>query len=61
MVCQSTNKKDNRLRTSILIKNRNCNILIDIGPDFRTQMLQTNTKQIETILKQMLKNILLLF
>ncbi|MDO5571945.1 MAG: MBL fold metallo-hydrolase [Bacteroidales bacterium] len=40
-VCTSKDKKDNRLRASVVVQTDNSNILIDCGPDFRTQMLNT--------------------
>lgn len=38
-VCSSTNAKDKRLRSSVLVNVNEKNILIDCGPDFRQQML----------------------
>ena len=43
-VCQSTDTRDKRLRSSILIKvfspaGQELSLLIDAGPDFRQQML----------------------
>jgi len=38
-VCSSTNAKDKRLRSSVLVTVNEKNILIDCGPDFRQQML----------------------
>ncbi len=49
-VCQSKNPKDKRLRSSILIKTHNKNILIDAGPDFRMQMLRENIDKLDAIL-----------
>jgi len=49
-ICQSNNHKDNRLRSSLLLKINSQSILIDIGPDFRTQMLNTNTINIDSVL-----------
>ena len=44
-VCKSTDSHDKRLRTSALVEtDAGENILIDIGPDFREQMLR-DTKQ----------------
>ena len=48
--CFSDDTKDNRLRSSILIQCKNKNIVIDCGPDFRQQMLRTNTTKVDVIL-----------
>jgi len=49
-VCQSKNVKDQRLRSSVLISINNYNILIDIGPDFRSQMLNSKMSSVDCIL-----------
>lgn len=50
-VCSSSDPHDKRLRTSALvIDSGDNNILIDIGPDFRMQMLTNNIRHIEGIL-----------
>ncbi|MDA3927881.1 MAG: MBL fold metallo-hydrolase [Prolixibacteraceae bacterium] len=49
-VCQSTDEKDKRLRTSALIEIDGSTILIDAGPDFRQQMLRENVKKLDAIL-----------
>ncbi|GAB7086812.1 MBL fold metallo-hydrolase [Marinifilum fragile] len=49
-VCLSDNKKDKRLRTSVLITVDNQNIVIDSGPDFRYQMLRAGVENISAIL-----------
>ena len=49
-VCMSDNFKDKRLRSSVLISIADKNIVIDCGPDFRQQMLQTNPKTVDAIL-----------
>jgi phosphoribosyl 1,2-cyclic phosphate phosphodiesterase len=49
-VCLSANKKDKRLRTSVLIHVDNQNIVIDSGPDFRYQMLRAGVENISAIL-----------
>lgn len=38
-VCKSSDTRDSRLRTSVLIQENKANIVVDIGPDFRAQML----------------------
>lgn len=45
-VCLSENPKDKRLRVSVLVEWANNAYVIDCGPDFRTQMLRSNTTKI---------------
>jgi phosphoribosyl 1,2-cyclic phosphate phosphodiesterase len=49
-VCQSTDSKDKRLRSSVLIEKGDTVITIDAGPDFRQQMLRENVKKLDAIL-----------
>lgn len=49
-VCLSTNKKDKRLRVSILIEWDGFAYVIDCGPDFRYQMLRANVQKIDGVL-----------
>lgn len=49
-VCTSNNTKDNRLRSSILVQSAKTSLVIDTTPDFRYQMLRTNTKHIDAVL-----------
>lgn len=49
-VCESLDSKDKRLRTSALIQVDDKNILIDIGPDFREQMLRSKVRHLDAIL-----------
>lgn len=49
-VCTSTNKKDNRLRSSILVQSPTTTIVVDSGPDFRYQMLRQQIKNLDAIL-----------
>jgi len=49
-VCLSENKKDKRLRVSVLIEWGNYTYVIDCGPDFRTQMLRADCNRIDGIL-----------
>ena len=50
VVCSSTDPRDNRLRTSVLIETEHTNIVIDTGPDFRQQMLRENVHKVDAIL-----------
>ena len=50
-VCQSADRHDRHLRTSALVEtDGGANILIDIGPDFREQMLREQVSHLEGIL-----------
>ena len=49
-VCLSPDKKDKRLRTSLLIDWKGDHIIIDCGPDFRYQMLRSNCSKVDAIL-----------
>ncbi len=48
-VCISTNKKDNRLRSSILVQSETTTLVVDAGPDFRYQMLRQKVKQLDAV------------
>ncbi len=49
-VCRSTDGRDARRRTSALLTIDDRNILFDIGPDFRQQMLRERVEHIDAIL-----------
>ena len=49
VVCSSTDPRDNRLRTSVLIETEHTNIVLDTGPDFRQQMLRENVQKVDAI------------
>lgn len=48
-VCASADKRDNRLRSSILIETDEATIVVDSGPDFRYQMLRHKVKKLDAI------------
>lgn len=48
-VCTSTDSKDQRLRSSVLVQTPECEILVDTGPDLRQQLLQHTPKSIDAI------------
>lgn len=49
-VCLSTDKKDNRLRTSILVETQGKTVCIDTGPDFRQQMLRAKVQKLDAVI-----------
>jgi phosphoribosyl 1,2-cyclic phosphate phosphodiesterase len=49
-VCTSPDKKDKRLRSSILVQSATTTIVVDTGPDFRYQMLRQQVKHLDAVL-----------
>jgi len=49
-VCRSSDPRDKRLRASALVEYGGLTILVDAGPDFRTQMLRASVRHIDAIL-----------
>jgi len=49
-VCQSTDPKDNRLRSAVLIEYDDQTLVVDTGPDFRYQMLRAKVQHLDAIL-----------
>ena len=49
-VCTSADKKDNRLRSSILVESDTTSFVVDTTPDFRYQMLRANVKKLDAVL-----------
>lgn len=49
-ICRSEDKRDKRLRSSVLITINDKHILIDCGPDFRQQLLQEQFAKIDGLL-----------
>lgn len=49
-VCLSNDPRDKRLRVSVVVSWGEHNILVDCGPDFRTQMLANEITSIDAIL-----------
>lgn len=48
-VCTSGDPRDSRLRSSVLIENKQTTAVIDSGPDFRYQMLRAGVKKLDAI------------
>lgn len=49
-VCHSNDPRDKRLRTSAMVEMDGLRVIIDAGPDFRTQMLREDVRHIDGIL-----------
>ena len=49
-VCTSSNLKDKRLRTSILVESPTTTIVLDTTPDFRYQMLRIHNEKLDAVL-----------
>lgn len=49
-VCTSKDPRDKRLRTSLLLEENGCRLLLDCGPDFRQQMLRVPFGKIDGVL-----------
>ena len=48
-VCSSDDKKDKRLRSSIMVQSERTTLVVDAGPDFRYQMLRAKVKYLDAI------------
>ncbi|HOH98969.1 MAG TPA: MBL fold metallo-hydrolase [Bacteroidales bacterium] len=49
-VCVSADTRDKRLRSSVLVETGGITLVIDTGPDFRQQMLRTDTRRLDAVL-----------
>jgi len=49
-VCTSTDSRDKRLRSSVMIEDGGKVFVIDTGPDFRQQMLNENVKRLDAVI-----------
>jgi len=49
-VCHSSDPRDKRLRSSVMVETDGKRIIIDCGPDFRQQMLREDIRSIDAIL-----------
>lgn len=49
-VCRSTDKKDKRLRSSIIVQSETTCFVVDTTPDFRYQVLRAGIKKLDAVL-----------
>lgn len=49
-VCTSADKKDKRLRSSILVQSKTTTLVVDTTPDFRYQMLRARVNQLDAVI-----------
>ena len=49
-VCSSNDTKDKRFRSSVFIEINEKTIVVDTGPDFRSQMLANNVQRLDAVL-----------
>ncbi len=49
LVCSSDDLCDKRLRSAILIRNKETTVVVDAGCDFRQQMLSANIKRLDAV------------
>ena len=49
-VCTSTNPKDKRLRSSIMVQSSTTTLVVDTTPDFRYQMLREKVNNVDAVL-----------
>ncbi len=48
-ICRSSDPRDQRLRASVYIETENAKIVLDTGPDFRTQMLANQLNDLDAV------------
>lgn len=48
-VCTSTDGRDKRLRTSVMVSTDTTRVVIDSGPDFRQQLLREKVRQLDAV------------
>ena len=49
-VCQSDNPKNKRMRTSLHVKSKEYNLLIDTPPEMRLELIKNNIKNVDSVL-----------
>ncbi|MFI5221772.1 MAG: MBL fold metallo-hydrolase [Bacteroidia bacterium] len=49
-VCRSSDEKDKRLRSSVMVQVNDLNFVVDSGPDFRQQMLRTGIAKLDGLI-----------
>ncbi len=49
-VCLSADRRDKRLRSSVMVETEQTRLVVDTTPDFRYQMLRSETRQLDAVL-----------
>lgn len=49
-VCTSTDARDKRFRSSVMVEKGDTRIVVDVGPDFRMQMLREKVDMVDAVL-----------
>jgi phosphoribosyl 1,2-cyclic phosphate phosphodiesterase len=49
-VCTTPDKKDNRLRSSVMVRSERTTLVVDTGPDFRYQMLRAKVMHLDAVI-----------
>lgn len=49
-VCKSTDERDKRLRTSVMLTSEDTTLVIDSGPDFRQQLLRAGAEKLDGLI-----------
>ena len=48
-MCDPSNPKNKRQRCSLLVQNKDTNILIDAGPDIKNQLIEHNIQKLDAV------------
>lgn len=49
-ICRSDDRRDQRLRSSVMVESADTRLVVDTGPDFRYQMLRNDVRRLDGVL-----------